>query len=82
MTLQDADTILLEPFLNYFSSMFWIVVMLELPVVAKLEILCRFLQVFIKDLDEFIPSHDFLNPEGIPEIMRKESCALGREAST
>ena len=53
MPLQDAD-IILERFLDYFSGMFWIVVFLELPVVAELELLCRFLQVFIQDLDAFL----------------------------
>ena len=50
MPLQDAGIILLERFLDCFSGMVWIVVMLELPIVAMLEILCRFPDVFIKNL--------------------------------
>ena len=72
LPLQDAD-ILPERFLEYFSGMFWIVVFLELPVVAELELLCRFLQVFIEDLDVFLLSQEFLDPDGTP-------CALGRQA--
>ena len=58
MALQDANIILIERFLDYCSGMFWIVVMLELPIVAKLELLWSFLHVFIKDLDIFLLSHD------------------------
>ena len=54
--------------------MFWIVVFLELPVVAELELLCRFRQAFFKDLDVILLSHDFLDPDGVP-------CALEKEAS-
>ena len=43
MPLQDADVILPERFLDYFSGMFWIVVFLELPVVAGLELPYRYL---------------------------------------
>ena len=60
--------------MDYFSGMFWIVALLELPIVAELELLCRFLQVFIKDLDVILLSHDFLDPDGV-------SCALVRETS-
>ena len=74
MVLQDDDIILLKRFLDYFSSTFWIVVLLELPTVAELELLCRFRKVFIKNLDIILLSHDFLDPDGIP-------CALIREAS-
>ena len=73
MPLQDADTILSERFFDYFSGMFLIVVFLELPVVAELELLCRFLHVFIEDLDAFPISQEFLDPDGAP-------CAMGREA--
>ena len=65
MLLQDADIILLESFLDYFSGMVWVVVMLELPMVAMLELLCRFLHVFIKNLDVILLSHDFLDPDGV-----------------
>ena len=58
MPLQDADINLLERFLNYFSGMFWIFVLLELPIVAELEFLCRFLQVSISDLDVILLSHE------------------------
>ena len=74
MPLQDADTIFLERFFDYFSGTFWIVVLLELPIVAELENLCRFLQVFMKDLDVLLLSHDFLNTDGVP-------CVLVTEAS-
>ena len=73
MRLQDTDIILLERFLAYFSSMVWIVVMLELPIVAQLELLCRFLHVVIKNLDVILLSHDFLDPGGV-------LCAPEREA--
>ena len=46
--------------------MLWIVVFLELPVVAELELLCRFLQVFIEDLDVFLLSQEFLDACMIP----------------
>ena len=62
MPLQDADIILLKRFLGYFSGMFWIVVFLELPVVAELKLFCSFLQVFFKDLDVFLLSQDFWFP--------------------
>ena len=66
MPLQDAGIILLERFLDYLSGMFWIFIFLELPVVAELELLCRFLQVFIEDLDVFLLSQEFLHPAGLP----------------
>ena len=66
MTLQNADIILLERFEDYFSGTFWIVVLLELPIVAKLELLCRFLQGFVKDLDAILLSHDFRIMMGFP----------------
>ena len=75
MPLQDADIILLERLLDYFSGMFWIAALLELPIVTELELLCRFLEVFIKDLDVILLSHDFLDPDGV-------LCALIREASS
>ena len=65
MPVQNVDIILLERSLDYLSGMFWIVVMLGLPIVAKLELLCRFLHVSIKDLDVIILSHDFLDPDGV-----------------
>ena len=68
MPLQDADIILLERFLDYFSGMFRIVVLLELPIVVELEFFCRFLRVFIKDLDIFPLSRDFLEPDGVPGL--------------
>ena len=71
--LQDADIILLERLVDYFSGMFWIAVFLELPVVAELELFCRFIQVVIEDWDVFLLSQEFLDPDGAP-------CALGREA--
>ena len=74
MPLQGTDINLLERFLDYFSGMFWIVVLLELPTAAELEFLCRFLQFFIKDLDVILLSHDFLDPDRVP-------CALVRESS-
>ena len=64
MPLPDADIILLESFLDYLSSMVWIIVLLEFPIVAMLELLCRFLHVFIKNLDVILFSHDFLGPDG------------------
>ena len=64
MPLQDA-IILLERFLDYISGMIWIVVMLEIPIVAMLELLCRFLDVFIKNLDVILLSRDFLDPDGV-----------------
>ena len=73
MPLQHADIILLKRFLT-FSGMFWIAVLLELPMIAELELLCRFLQVCIKDLDVILLSHVFLNPDGLP-------CATAREAA-
>ena len=75
MSLQDADIILFEIFLDYFSGMFWIVVLLGLPIVAEQELLRRFIQVFIRDLDVILLSDDFFNPDGVP-------CALLRESST
>ena len=65
MPLQDAAIILLERFLDYFSGMIWIVVMQELPIVAQLELLCRFLHVFMKNLNVILLSHDFLDPDGV-----------------
>ena len=53
--------------------MFWIVVTLELPIVLNLELPCRFLHVFSKDLDVILLSHDFLDPDGV-------LCAPEREA--
>ena len=73
MPLQNADIFIAERFLDYFSGTFWIVVFLELPVAAELEPLCRFFQVFIENLDVFIISQQFLDPDMAP-------CALGREA--
>ena len=70
----DADVILPERFLDCFIGMFWIVIFLERPVVAELELLCRFLQVLIKDLDVFLLSQDFLYADWVP-------CILGIEAS-
>ena len=63
--LQDPDIILLERFLDYFSGMVWIAAMLELLIVAMLELLCRFLHVFIKNLDVILLSHEFLDPDGL-----------------
>ena len=74
MPLHDTDIIFLERFLDHFSGMFWIVVLLELPIVAELEFLCRYLQVFIENLDVILRPHDFLDPDGVP-------CALAKEAS-
>ena len=74
LPLQDADIILLERFFDNFSGMFWMVVFLELPVVTEVELLYRFLQVFIEDLDVFLLSQEFFDPDGAP-------CALGREAT-
>ena len=54
--------------------MFWIVALLELPIVAELELLCRFLQVFIKNLDVILLLHELLDPDGV-------HCALVRESS-
>ena len=73
MPVQDADITLLERFLDYLSSMFWIVVMLELPIVAKLELLCRFLDVLIKNLDVTLLSHDFLDPDRVLCVPQRES---------
>ena len=73
MPLQDDDIILLKPFLDYFNSICWINVLLELTIVAELELLCRFLHVFIEDLDVFLLFQDFLDPVRVPR-------ALGREA--
>ena len=72
MPLQHADNILFERFLDYLNGMFWIVVLLELPIVAELELLCRLLQVFFKDEDVVLLSQNFLDPDGVP-------CALGIE---
>ena len=52
--------------------MFWIVVFLELPVAAELELLRGFLQAFIEDLDLLLLSQEFLDLDGA-------SCALGGE---
>ena len=49
MRLQDADIILLERFLVYFGGTVWIVAMLELPIAAQLELLCRFIHVFSQE---------------------------------
>ena len=75
MPHQEANIILLEQFSDYFSGVFWKVVLLELPLVVELELLCGFLQVFIKDLYvKHSLSQAFLYPDTI-------TCALGREAS-
>ena len=62
-----------EIFLDYFSGMFWIVVFLELPVAAELELLRGFLQAFIEDLDLLLLSQEFLDLDRAP-------CALGGKA--
>ena len=77
MPPQDADIILIERFLNYFSGMFGIADMLKLPIVAKLEVFCRFIHVFIQDLDVILLSRYSLDPDGVI-CARKEKQSLNR----
>ena len=73
-SFSDVDIIVLDPFFHYLDSMFRIIVLLVLPVAAELEFLSGFLQVFIKDPDVILLSHDSLDLDEVP-------CATGREAS-
>ena len=72
MSFQDADIILLERFLDYFSGMALIVVMLELPIIAKLELLRGFIHAYIMNLDVILLSHDFLDPNGVLCVPERE----------
>ena len=48
-------------------------VFLELLVVAELELPCGFLQAFIEDLDVFLLSQEFLDPDGAPCAPERET---------
>ena len=74
MPLQDADIILLERFLDYYSGLICIVVLLELPIVDELELLHRLHNIFLKDLDVILLLKFFWILTGFP-------CALLREAA-
>ena len=44
--------------------------LLELPVVTELELFCRFLQFFIKDLDVILIFHDSLDLDEVPRALQ------------
>ena len=73
MPLQDADVILLDRFFDYFSGTFGIIAMLELPIVAELELLSRFLPVSAKIWMQFSFLMIFGILTGFPRALVREA---------
>ena len=53
--------------------MFWIIILLKLPVVTKLELFYRYLQFFIKDLDVILLSHVSLDSDEVHRAVAREA---------
>ena len=62
--------------------MFWIIILLKLPVVTKLELFYRYLQFFIKDLDVILLSDVSLDSDEVHRAVAKEAFPLNDTSTT
>lgn len=65
-TVQHLNAIVCEPLLDHSARVLCTIVVLEQEIRTQLQLLCRLLQVFLKNLAVVLLLHDALDPHNVP----------------